>query len=125
MPDGDPDKWAAWLLERRDGGDREQHAKALEHLLPIRDRVLNNAGIKLGETVLDVGGGDGLIAFGALERVGTTGAVMLSDISADLIAHAARVGEELGSGDRMSFLVARAEDLETVEDASVDVVTTR
>ena len=64
------DKWAKWLLGGRDGGDPEQRAKALEHLLPIRDRVLENAKITSGEVVLDVGGGDGLIAFGASDRVG-------------------------------------------------------
>lgn len=125
MSGGDLDKWAAWLLERRDGGDQEQRAKALEHLLPIRDRVLDNANIRPGETVLDVGGGDGLIAFGALERAGPAGAVTLSDISADLVAHASGAAQELGVADRMSFVVARAEDLEPVADSSVDVVTTR
>ncbi len=38
------DKWAAWLLHRRDADDSEQRAKTLEHLLPIRDRVLEGAG---------------------------------------------------------------------------------
>jgi arsenite methyltransferase len=125
VPDRDIDKWAAWLLERRDGGDQQQRAKALEHLLPIRDRVLDNAGIKAGETVLDVGGGDGLVAFGALDRVGASGAVTLSDVSADLVAHATGVADELGVRDRMSFVVTRAEDLEAIADSSVDVVTTR
>jgi hypothetical protein len=40
------DKWSAWLLRRRDGDDLEQRQKALEHLLPIRDRVLDNAALR-------------------------------------------------------------------------------
>jgi arsenite methyltransferase len=121
----DRDKWAKWLLEGRDGGDPEQRAKALEHLIPIRGRVLENATIRPGESVLDVGGGDGLIAFGALDQVGDTGEVILADVSADLVTHASELAGDLGASERMSFVVARAEDLEPFEDLSVDVVTTR
>jgi arsenite methyltransferase len=119
------DRWAEWILHRRDGGDPEQREKALEYLLPIRDRVLNNAGIRAGEVVLDVGAGDGLIAFGAAERVGPSGRVIFSDISRDLLAHDERLASELGQLERMSFTEARAEDLAAVPDATVDVVTAR
>ncbi|MEP6758194.1 MAG: methyltransferase domain-containing protein [Actinomycetota bacterium] len=119
------DKWAAWLLHRRDGGDPEQHQKALEHLLPIRDRVLDHAKVAPGDTVLDVGAGDGLIAFAALDRVGADGHVVMSDVSFDLVAHARSVAEELGVHERMSFVEARAEDLTPVATQSVDVVTLR
>src|SRR6266567_2260602 len=37
-------------------------------LCPIRDRVLDGARLRPGDTLLDVGAGDGLIAFGALEQ---------------------------------------------------------
>jgi cyclopropane fatty-acyl-phospholipid synthase-like methyltransferase len=37
-------------------------------LYPIRDQVLGHASLHDDETLLDVGCGDGLIAFGALER---------------------------------------------------------
>jgi hypothetical protein len=57
MAQGDAvDKWGAWLLHRRDGDDAEQHAKDMEYLAPIRERVLNNARIVPEDTVLDVGG---------------------------------------------------------------------
>jgi ubiquinone/menaquinone biosynthesis C-methylase UbiE len=119
------DKWAAWLLHRRDGDDVEQREKALEHLLPIRQRVLDNARISTGDTVLDVGAGDGLIAFGALDRVGASGHVILSDISSDLVEHARVMAAEVGADGRMSFVETSAEDLSAVPDHSVDVVTTR
>jgi hypothetical protein len=61
----DLDKWASWLLHRRDGDDPDQKQKALEHLIPIRDPVLDNARLVPGQTLLDLGAGDGLIGFGA------------------------------------------------------------
>lgn len=119
------DRWAAWLLHRRDGDDVEQHQKALEHLLPIRQRVLDNARIVPGDIVLDVGAGDGLIAFGALDRVRTEGQVIVSDVSDDLVSHARSLATKLGVEDRMSFVQAAAEDLSRISDASVDVLTVR
>jgi arsenite methyltransferase len=119
------DKWAAWLLHRRDGDDAEQRKRGQEFLLPLRQRVLDNAQIVPGEVVLDVGAGDGLIAFGALDRVGVEGRVIVSDVSDDLLSHARSLATELGVEGRMSFVRAAAEDLSVVADASVDVLTTR
>jgi SAM-dependent methyltransferase len=122
---GELDKWAAWVLHRRDGDDPEQREKALEHLVPIRDRILDNARIRHGEMLLDVGAGDGLIAFGAVARVGADGRVIASDISADLVARTREIAEELGVAEQMSFVQASAEDLTPIGESSVDVVTTR
>ena len=71
------DRWAEWILERRFGGDAEAAKPMLGQLAKVRERVLDRAEIEPGETVLDVGCGDGLIAFGALERVGAEGRVIL------------------------------------------------
>jgi arsenite methyltransferase len=119
------DKWASWLLHGRDGDDPEQHRKALEHLIPIRDRVLANAALEPGQTLLDVGAGDGLIAFGALERVGPHGMVIASDMSRDLVEHTRSIAAQLGVESRMAFVEARAEDLTPIPDGTIDVVTTR
>jgi len=97
----------------------------MDFLLPVRDRVLGNAALKGGETLLDVGAGDGLIAFGALELVGEEGCVIFSDISQDLLDHSRSLAEQMGVLDRCEFVSAPADDLSVVEDASVDVVTTR
>src|SRR5436305_14312754 len=78
------DRWASWLAERRCGGDEEtRHRMFAEVLHPIGDRVLAGAGPLSGKRVLDVGCGDGLIGFGAVER--GAGAVVFSDISADVL----------------------------------------
>jgi arsenite methyltransferase len=119
------DRWAAWLLHRRDGDDPDQQRKALEELLPIRERVLDNARLRSGDVVLDVGAGDGLISFGAAERVGPAGRVVLSDISAPLLEQARSVAVQLGFQDRTRFVEARAEELAAIGDRTVDVVTAR
>jgi ubiquinone/menaquinone biosynthesis C-methylase UbiE len=114
------DRWAEWILERRFGGDHAAADDMLAALRPVRERVLDRARLREGETLLDVGCGDGLIAFGALER--GAGRVIFSDISDDLLA----VSRELAAADpRAAFIHAAAEDLEPIPDESVDVVTTR
>jgi SAM-dependent methyltransferase len=116
------DVWAKWLLTRRDGARaaiRARHAPSLE---AFRDGVLDRADLRADEVLFDVGCGTGLIGLGALDRLGPDGRVIFSDISADLLDECRRTA----AGDkRCSFVRAAADDLATVPDASVDVVTTR
>lgn len=94
----------------------------LAQLERFREGVLAGAKVGAGETVLDVGCGDGLIGFGALELVGDEGRVVFSDVSEELldVCRARADGDE-----RCRFVHAAAEDLSAVGDRSVDVVTTR
>jgi ubiquinone/menaquinone biosynthesis C-methylase UbiE len=113
------DPWAAWLLERRHGGDERSLAETLEFLAPIRDRVLDNARVGPGDTLLDVGCGDGLIAFGA---IGRGARVVFSDVSQELLDVCREIA---GDDERCTFVLASATDLSAVPDASVDAVTLR
>jgi SAM-dependent methyltransferase len=117
------DRWAEWLAERRFGGDPAVRERDLARLAEVRDRVLDRAGLREGETLLDVGCGEGLIGFGALER--GAGAVIFSDLSTDLLDFCREAAAELDVLDRCRFVEAAAEDLASIEDCSVDVVTTR
>jgi SAM-dependent methyltransferase len=117
------DRWAEWLAERRFGGDQEVRAEMLAKLARTRDEVLDRAELREGETLLDVGCGEGLIGFGALER--GAGAVVFSDVSTDLLDFCREAARELGVLDRCRFVEAAADDLASIEDESVDVVTTR
>src|SRR3954466_16184403 len=93
------------------------------NLAGVRDRVLDGAGLREGETLLDVGCGEGLIGFGALER--GAGHVVFSDISDDLLDFCREAADELGFAERCTFVRAAADDLGAIEGASVDVVATR
>jgi arsenite methyltransferase len=82
--------------------------------------VLDAAQITEGETVLDVGAGTGLLALGAVDRVGRQGDVIALDISVDAL-------EELRANTKtpnLAYLVGSA-DVLPLPDASVDAVVTR
>jgi ubiquinone/menaquinone biosynthesis C-methylase UbiE len=95
----------------------------LRHLAVVRDKVLDRAAFAAGEILLDVGCGEGLIGFGALERGARH--VVFSDISQDLLDFCGETADALGLSDRCSFVKASAHKLAGVADHSIDVVATR
>jgi arsenite methyltransferase len=117
------DRWAEWLAERRFGGDPAVRSEMLARLAETRDRVLDRARLREGETLLDIGCGEGLIGFGALER--GAGTVLFSDVSTDLLDFCREAATELGVLDRCRFVEAAADDLGPIDVESVDVATTR
>jgi ubiquinone/menaquinone biosynthesis C-methylase UbiE len=120
------DRWHRWLLDRRFGGDAAFRERELTGFLyPIRDTVLDKARLRSDDTLLDVGTGDGMIAFGALERLGPAGRVIFSDISADLLDHCRAAAAHEGLEGRCEFVLASADALDGIAGASADVVTTR
>jgi len=86
----------------------------LRLLAPVRDKILDDADVGPGVTVLDVGCGDGLVGLGALERAAD---VIFSDISEASLADCRAI-----PADPARYHVAPATDLGAIE---ADVVTTR
>jgi arsenite methyltransferase len=122
---GERDQWHRWLLDVRHGGDPAGREQVLEALYPVRDEVLDRASLRPGDILLDVGTGDGLIAFGELDRLGPAGHVIFSDISQGLLDHCHAAASANGQLGRCDFVLATADRLDGVADNSVDVVTTR
>ena len=122
------DVWSEWLLHRRHGGHPKYEPVMRALVEGFRDRVLDGANLAPGMVLVDVGAGDGLIAFGAFERLGRLGRdlrAVLVDPSVPLLERAERRAAELGLGERCSFLNTSAEELRGVADASADLVTSR
>lgn len=118
------DLWYDWLLRTRHGGDIGYGVALQARVDEIRDRVLAHAAVPSGAHVADIGSGDGLVGFAILER-DPTATVTFVDISPALIAYTARCAQERGVAARCRFVVASAQALSELADASVDVVTAR
>ena len=124
-PDAEPDLWSRWLLRQRFGGDaaREQWGRAA--LRRHADRVLDGCALASGMTLVDLGSGDGLVAFRAIERTGSGLHVLLTDVSAPLLAHVRGIAHGRGLLGQCSFRQLPAERLDGIADASVDAITAR
>jgi arsenite methyltransferase len=81
---------------------------------------LAHAGVKPGETVLDLGSGAGIDAFLASREVGPEGRVIGVDMTASMI-HRARQNAASGGYRNVEFRLGEIENL-PVADASVDVI---
>jgi arsenite methyltransferase len=124
-PNNESDEWSRWLLHQRHAGDATFRQQIQKQLDQFAQRVLDGAQLGPGETLVDVGCGEGLIAFGAIDRIGETLNVILTDVSAPMIAHAQGVAKERGVVNQCWFIQCPADDLAAIPDASVDVVATR
>jgi ubiquinone/menaquinone biosynthesis C-methylase UbiE len=89
-------------------------------LEPAQDRVLAMAGIREGESVLDVACGTGLVTFRAAESVGPRGTVVATDISDAMINRVNAIAAERA----MSQVTAERRDAEEIgqRDGAFDVV---
>jgi arsenite methyltransferase len=119
------DSWANWLLRDRFADDA-QHEQAMRAMIAqFADRVLDAAELATEMTIVDVGTGDGLVAFRAINRVGPTLRVFLTDVSASLLQHCESVATQRNVRDQCTFLQCSAEALNDIPCESVDAVTTR
>ncbi|HEX3983819.1 MAG TPA: hypothetical protein VHX12_09015, partial [Acidisoma sp.] len=75
------DHWGGWLLHQRhvdDGG----YAPVIDaKLARDADKILDAAGLRPGSRFLDLGAGDGLLAFRALDRMAGQLRVVMADTS--------------------------------------------
>lgn len=114
------DVWSDWLLHIRHGDDpgheRALHVELKHHV----DRVLDGARLAPGMTLADIGAGDGLIGLSAIDRIGPSLRVLLTDISAPLLRHAEALAVQRNIQDQCVFIQGSAESLDGIEDGAVD-----
>jgi arsenite methyltransferase len=123
--DLEPDVWSEWLLHRRHADD-STYAKVVQAVVEgYADRVLDGAQLAVGMTLVDVGAGEGLVAFRAIDRIGPSLRVTLTDVSAPMLRYAESVALQRNVRPQCTFLECTADNLKGIADASVDVVATR
>lgn len=125
QPESRPDVWSDWLLHRRHAADADYEKHVQAAVERYADRVLDDARLEPGMTLADIGTGEGLVAFRAIERIGPSLRAMLTDISRHMLSHAETLAVLRGIRSQCSFLQCSAEDLRGIGDASIDVVTSR
>src|SRR5215469_2898684 len=64
------DEWSEWLLRRRHGGSEAYLEEIKSGVAGYAEKVLEGAQLGSGMVLLDVGSGEGLVPFRAIERVG-------------------------------------------------------
>jgi arsenite methyltransferase len=124
-PDLPSDVWSDWLLHVRHGNDPATAEIVRADVERYADRVLDAARLAPGMRLADIGAGEGLIAFRAVERIGPALSVLLTDVSAPMLRHAESLAVQRQIHNQCSFLLCPADRLDGITDASLDVVTTR
>jgi arsenite methyltransferase len=119
------DLWSQWLLHDRDAGDPQLKQAVRSAVDRYIDRLLAGARLAPGETLADIGSGEGIVAFQAIERVGPTLRVWITDVSEPMLRHAEAHAVAHGVQAQCRFLRCAADRLEGMADASVDVIVTR
>jgi arsenite methyltransferase len=119
------DLWSDWLLHHRHGDDPSRREQVSADVLGYVDHVLDGARLTTDMTLLDIGTGDGAVAFRAIERIGPSLRAVLTDISDHLLSHAADLAVQKGMAEQCDFRRLPADDLASIGDGAVDAVTTR
>lgn len=119
------DLWADWLLHSRHADDAGYGQRIQTLVEGYADRVLDGAALKEGMTLVDLGAGDGLVGFRAIDRIGVSLKLILIDISVPLLKIAEQRAASRGVRQQCTFLESSAEQLSALQDDSVDAVTTR
>ncbi len=122
----DPAKYKATTREQWQHAAEAWHrwGPTLERWLgPATQEMLDLAGIRTGNHVLDVAAGAGGQTLAAARRVGPTGHVLATDISPNILAYAAQTAQAEGLGN-VATQVLDGENLD-VPPASFDAVISR
>lgn len=119
------DHWANWLLHHRHGDDAIYRSHLEGRLQHQADRVLDRLPLAPGMQLLDLGTGDGLLAFRALARTENRLSLLLADSSSAILKLMEGLVQQRGLAARCELLRADAQDLAGVADAALDGAVSR
>ena len=104
--------WSKWLEKSRfDYMTEEQKQQTMNWLFSVRNAVLSNANIKYNDVVIDIGTGNGLLAFGAIEKISNQGRVIFSDKFEDCVETCKSIAEEMNISKPHDFLLSDCCDI--------------
>lgn len=121
----DADLWTDWLPGKRFSNDLNVERALHASIEPDIDLLLERVQLRDGMTLLDVGSGDGTVALRAIERVGASLKVFLTDISPKLLSRAKERARERGVARQCTFVQSSAQSMHAIAGASVDAITAR
>lgn len=116
--------WARWVMQCR-MRQFPFSSEEIASLYGVCDRLFKNAEIARAESFMDVGAGDGFMAFQALLAMPEHSTVTFSDVSPVHLQYCQDMAEEMGYLQRCRFICTAADNLMDVHDKSMDVITTR
>jgi arsenite methyltransferase len=105
------DVWSEWLLHHRHADDSAYAEVVQAAVEGYADRVLEGAQLAAGMTLVDVGAGEGLVAFRAIDRIGPSLRVVLTDLSAPMLRFAESVALQRNVWAQCTFLECTADNL--------------
>ena len=91
-------------------------------LAPAQLSLLEMAAAQVGETVIDLACGTGLVTFPLAQQVGGSGTIIATDLSDAMVEHIRTESSQRGIRNVQAFR-ANAEDLSDIADQSSDLVT--
>src|ERR1035441_5820486 len=109
------DIWSEWLLHQRHANDPAYAQVVQSVVVGYADRVLEGAQLAAGMTLVDVGAGEGLVAFRAIDRIGPSLRVILTDVSAPLLRYAESVALQRNVRPQCTFHHCTADNLEGID----------
>lgn len=117
--------WSEWLKNSRFSYMTEvQKEQTLRWLESVKDKVLERAAIKSGDTIIDIGTGTGLLAFGSYELAGGSSRVIASDVAQDCLDECKKIADACSINENFEYLLSSADDIK-LDDNSVDVAVMR
>jgi arsenite methyltransferase len=117
--------WTEWLKESRFSYmDEAQKEQTILWLFSVRDKILDRAGLKAGDIVIDIGTGTGLLAFGAYERLNGNGVVIATDKFEDCILECEKIIAKSDISDNFLIQQCPADNI-PLQDNAVDAVVMR